>query len=461
MVASLEHPLTDPLFIHLSMSSLLSLPQELRSAIWTMVFVDGPSPNIPVLTINRQIRDETQRFIYHRPLVFPTQLELYEWLDRVGTENLHHVDALSFHVHLDEGPEDDDVHDEVDRTPEEEEEEEVEEDRVDDKIHVKADSESDKSTHTPDRDPSPEPAKTTAKLERAETDPEEDTDISIPSPFRETEYERHLRQIIEALQTMPNLRSLSIYKSPSSSSPYLNLLYATVLSKVGRLCPSIQRFAFHSTGHSLSFLKHMSKLQTIEFSGYSKNSPMETIAVLLRLRHLQDLELIHTPVPLDATTASYDSSTPCLTREVIRSLRGLKTVTIRESLAYDGASPTLFTPEILSPLISVHRLTLHRLGIDLDFEPSSANQAMFMSVLSTSQIKSLSVQWPGLDDKILDHLPLSLINLSLPSLGGIPPESVLLELDSRKKNVPHLREVTIFLEPAQGQPATVVRSLLL
>src|ERR1700709_182023 len=79
------------------MPSLLALPEGIRERIWPMVLLES-HPNTQVLAVSKQMYRETQKYIYQRPLVFPTQQELFQWLERVGSRNLQHVDALSFHL---------------------------------------------------------------------------------------------------------------------------------------------------------------------------------------------------------------------------------------------------------------------------------------------------------------------------------------------------------------------------
>ena len=102
---------------------------------------------------------------------------------------------------------------------------------------------------------------------------------------------------------------------------YLQLL----LSRIPVQWPTLERIRFGSAGQKLSWLKSMPDLRMISSTGFSGSTPMETVTILTRLRHLTDLELewpprVHTAAGELTNTqiAKFGIKNQSFTRETIK-----------------------------------------------------------------------------------------------------------------------------------------------
>jgi len=71
----------------------LDLPSNLRHLILQMVLL-GDQSNSQVLLVCRQIHQEGEPLLYHRPQIFESQTQLFVWLATIGWEHLHQVNTL-------------------------------------------------------------------------------------------------------------------------------------------------------------------------------------------------------------------------------------------------------------------------------------------------------------------------------------------------------------------------------
>ncbi len=78
---------------------LLTIALELREVVYNHVLNDAPSSLTNLLVVNRQLSTEVLPFQFKRHLTFAGQAELFEWLDNVDHEFLHHVVDASFTLH--------------------------------------------------------------------------------------------------------------------------------------------------------------------------------------------------------------------------------------------------------------------------------------------------------------------------------------------------------------------------
>src|SRR5205814_618925 len=155
---------------------------------------------------------------------------------------------------------------------------------------------------------------------------------------------------------------------------------------------------------------------------FSTSTPMETEATFLRLRHLRRIEIILPPntslADKEGESGKSSPSLLSLTRQVIKSLRGLREFTISDTTNRTIHGPAFFTTGFLQALDSAHRISLRTLNIWLDFKPESGDEKALYSLLISSSIKDLNLLWPDLDGQVLEHLPKSIINLRLPLPEG-------------------------------------------
>lgn len=77
----------------------LTIALELREVVYKHVLNDAPSSLTNLLIVNRQLSIEVLPFQFKRHLTFDGQAELFDWLDNVDHEYLHHVRDVNFKLH--------------------------------------------------------------------------------------------------------------------------------------------------------------------------------------------------------------------------------------------------------------------------------------------------------------------------------------------------------------------------
>jgi hypothetical protein len=178
---------------------------------------------------------------------------------------------------------------------------------------------------------------------------------------------------------------------------------------------------------------------------------METLGVLQRLRHLEELEIILPTTPTVFGGLEIEMTLPktlSLTREVIRDLRGLKSFTLRERKDPHSSAPVFCTPRFIQALDSSHRPSLQRLKIELNFTPDVPTQRAVRALCASSNLKHIDIVWPGLRGDLLNSLPKSLVSLRTGPTFGRPPYWVLQVVQWKRMNVPGLKEMCLVGDPA-------------
>lgn len=382
-----------------AMTNLLDLPSGLRERILRIVLL-GEQANSQVLRVCHQIHDEAEPMLYQRPQIFNSQEELFRWLALADWEHLHNVNTLKLQLQ-------------------------------------------DLDTATVSQD---------FMLSSGSTTPDE--------------YEEDLEQLDKALLQLPGVKHLCLYKTPKvNSRERYNYLYGQALRNVARWWPQLKSISFHGCEHPLPFVKATQEIEKLTFTGFSTSTPMETEAVFSRLRHLREIEIIlpQRTFPEDAL----DGTRKCtlslsLTREVVKSLRGLRTFTIRDTLDRPDSGPVFFTSEFLQAMDSSHRVSLRTLRIWLAFCPDDDAKRALYSLLSSSSIKHLTVFWPGFDGQLLVHLPNTLLTLQVPLPEDQPLEHLLGDVLRMKGELPSMRKLVVFhpSKPSRNNSPRQVRSII-
>ena len=275
--------------------------------------------------------------------------------------------------------------------------------------------------------------------------------LSWPSLSLLELYQSEAEKVVELLSRLPNLTELSLLKPDSVRSYLYTDYYLAILRRATAELPYLNAVQFHSDEHSLSFLKTMYNLRKLSFTGYSRNSPMETSGMLSRLRHLEEIEIILPTTPTVFGGLEMELALPktqSLTREVIRDLRGLKSFTLRERKDQYNPSPVFCTARFIQALDSTHRPSLQKLKIDLDFTPDVPTQRAIRALCSSTNLKHVDIRWPGMRGDLLNSLSRSLISLRTAPTFGRPPYWVLQVLQWKRANVPHLKELCLVGDPA-------------
>jgi hypothetical protein len=255
--------------------------------------------------------------------------------------------------------------------------------------------------------------------------------------------ELELENVQAAMRALPNVGSFAMYKRlEDCSNATHHKLYDDILRRISKIYPKLVAIGVHTDDHSLNFLRSFEHLRKLQFTGFAASTPMETLAVLSRLRHLVHIEI----VPALHSSVSPTRGAPCLSREVVRSLRHLKHMTLRESRASDPSAPAFFTMPFLMSLTGMARVPLTRLSVELtDFAPDSRVAQQFGAFLAASHLKRLSVLWgdggAGADAEMLSKLPRSLVHLVFNRIHVNGLEMVAEK--KRAGQLPFLADVTI------------------
>jgi hypothetical protein len=265
----------------------------------------------------------------------------------------------------------------------------------------------------------------------------------------EVQLVEEMNQLSKALESVSNIRTLAVLKDGTDQSPQYCEFYDMALKNICGLFPNLENLTFHGNDTSLDFLKHVPNLKVLRFTGFSKSSPMEMVAIISRLRHLREIEIIPSTAP--SCSANEGRQMPSrgvqtLTREAVRSIRGLQAFSICEFQKNNPGEAVFFNRGFLQAVDSVHRFSLRKLCISLDFTPDPATQSLFYASLVSSHIKHLSIIWFGLNTQVLEFLPSSLVTLCIPPLVLDTPHQTMLELAMRKDHFPALSEVTLLVE---------------
>ncbi|KAF2673455.1 hypothetical protein BT63DRAFT_475973 [Microthyrium microscopicum] len=351
------------------MPALTNLPIAIRDRIWNLVFSESGDANSQVLRVSHQIYNETLPFMYRRPLTFESQDDLYTWIQRAGTSNLHHVDALSFSLVLSE--------------------------------HVGLTN----GNHG---------------------------QSSIVA-------DEECARLRSTLQLMSNVTKLAVYKLPHDNRAEYTALYDTLLRSLNTCFPNLTDLTVHTDNHSLAFLLAQWKP--------SQRFPAFDI--------LQTWDIIPSLRPAATQLLAWGShsrplgTSPCLTREVLRSLRP-EGLSIRESLILNPSAPAFFNSTFLPALNAVRRHTLFRFEVVLEnFAPDPQTTLLFCPFLESSHIRQLVIEWSsavGIDSVVLRCLPRSLRALRLGKVSTPQDAIQLLSiLEGRKLGgqLPNLQEITV------------------
>jgi hypothetical protein len=288
--------------------------------------------------------------------------------------------------------------------------------------------------------------------------------LSWPSLSLLELYQSEAEKVVELLSRLPAITELSLLKPDTVRSYLYTDYYLAILRRVTADLPHLNAIKFHSDEYPLYFVKVLPNLRRLSFTGYSRNSPMETSGMLSRLRHLEELEIILPNTPtvfggLEVETAL--PRTQSLTREVIRDLRGLKSFTLREREDQYNPSPVFCTSRFIQALDSTHRASLQQLKIDLDFVPDVACQRAIRALCASSTLKHVDIVWPRMRGDLLNSLPKSLITLRTSPSFGRPPYWVLQVMQWKRSEFPQLKEVSLVGDARSSALSASVSTVLL
>jgi hypothetical protein len=275
-------------------------------------------------------------------------------------------------------------------------------------------------------------------------------------------YQLEADKILSMLKPMSGVRELSIYHVANVQSYLYENFVTMVLKKIPAQFFNLKSFSYHSDGHPVDFLKSLTSLRELRFTGYSKSTPMETLSVLSRLRHLRSVELIPPVIPEVIGGFGLDSALPTtlsVTRDVIRGLRRLESLTIREASDY-LMSPAYMTATFVKSIDSRHRMSLQRFEISITFTPDTSCQRALQSLLLHSSMRHISLVWPKLNDRMMEALPRTTETLRVSPFSDRAPHWVLKEVQRRRKELPNLHTVYLVCDSESGRLSSHVRVVI-
>jgi len=359
---------------------LLDLPGNLRHLILQMVLL-GEQSNSQVLLVCRQMHQEGEPLLYHRPQIFESQTQLFVWLATIGWEHLHEVNTLRLRL--------EDVN-----TSEAKEYSALTAGSTLRDDYEESWEQLDKSVHQ-----LPE-VKDFCLWKTTSTHNQKSYNIL---------YGQALRNVAK---WWPQLKYIAFQGCEHPIS------FVKAIQEIERL--SFTGFSTSSpmeTEAIFSRLRHLKEINIILPQHASNTNAAEQI----------------------------DRSRSCLslTRQVIKNIRGLKTFSICDTLNRPGDAPAFFTPDFLQALNASHRIFLRTFRVWLDFKPGDSAESAFHSLIASSSLHHLTAIWPGLDHQILRYLPKTLFTLRISLPDNQPLEFGLGMVLKTRETLKFLHEVVI------------------
>lgn len=288
-------------------------------------------------------------------------------------------------------------------------------------------------------------------------------DLSWPNASLTELYQLETDKIISMLKPLSGVKDLSIYHPASVQSYLYENFFTMILKKIGSHFPGLRTFSYHSDGHPVDFLKSFTNLRELRFTGYSKSTPMETLSALSRLRHLTRVELIPPVIPVVNGGTDIDSGLPStlsMTRDVVKGVRRLERLTIREVSDY-LMSPAYLTASFIQSVDSRHRTFLQRFEVAVKFTPDASCQRAIQNLLQSPALRHIGLVWPKLDERITRTLSRSTQTLRVAPFFNRPPHLVLTELRARRSELPHLHTLFFVCDWESSRLSSQVRLAML
>ncbi len=387
-------------------SPFLDLPLEIREQVYGGLFSDSTCKTVQMLRTSQQIYAEAQAFLYKRPLAFASQFDMYDWIKKSTPQNLRYVQCIRIRL-------------------------------VDVIGHEGLD---------------------TSKIQ--------DYRKSCPSPITRS-YEEDLQRFASALKSVPNVRSLTLYKHRAAESDHFREYHRACFNLITRQSSGLRSLSFYVHQVPLDFLPALRSLQSLRFTGFSTSTPKDTLTYLRKLPALEEMELFGPPPGLAFhQRRGYigPKTVQSLSADVVRGLTPLKSFTICEMRdSVSGVDEVFAEPVMLHALAQTHGKSLRKLRISTDFLPSPASRNALMSLLAASAIQTLELGWPGLDGRVVDVLPPSIRCLQITVGGALPPDELVARLVARRAQLASLAEVVIrtdWRDPSGNQLSAKVDAAL-
>lgn len=253
----------------------LTIALELREIVYEHVLRDSPSSLTDLLTVNRQLSTEVLPYHFKRHIEFDGQAELFDWLDNVDHDYLHHVVDISFRLH--------------------------------------------------DIDPRKIVGALGKRLRQANIPSARDSPVMNQpdgNPYHEA-CDMELRKVAEAFKLIPNVKKLTITTTGEGDPEPPQRMLSTFSRMLAHRFPQLQTIIDYEDSLPVDFLANKPSLRKLRFPAISTSTNAEVHQHFSSLR-LTDLEVWR--------LAHHDPSAPKrrILSQVLRSLPPLQSLLLRD-----------------------------------------------------------------------------------------------------------------------------------
>lgn len=206
------------------------------------------------------------------------------------------------------------------------------------------------------------------------------------------------KEISQTLHALRNLRVCRIHFDLSNELKFA-AEHRRFLALLTAACREIRDFAFSIHTVHLIFVVQFQHLRTLQFSGYSRSSPEETLKVLRSLRNLEALVLSTVPNPnRDKVVPPKQTIYFSIDESVIEGMWPLKSLTIKRGITNEP-SPALSVSMIKA--WKRHQDSLRHLYIWTNHSLQAEQIMELLELTSKSHITDLTLWIPG-KSEVLD-----------------------------------------------------------
>lgn len=270
-------------------------------------------------------------------------------------------------------------------------------------------------------------------------------------------YFDEIERVTRSLTSMSNVKQLSIMRPiERQQNPPSRDFFDSLCSWVQKHYTQLHGLTISVEHTSLRFVSHLRLLRTLEFSGFSVTQPEEMVDILSRLPSLDELRIIGPPRGLCRRQRygyQHRFVVQSFTDSVLHGMRPLKKLSICEFCVPTYDDPTFLTNEVLKALYLTHRDSIRQLTVHSETSLDPSVESLLMAFLmSTKTLTTLSIGWPGMNNLILDSLPIGLCHLTV-TVSGLHSQQLfrnrLRSLDSRLR---YLRSIHFTRFDGNGPP---------
>lgn len=308
----------------------LTVALELREIVYRHLLNDAPSSLTSLLTVNRQLSAEILPFQFRRHLTFDGQADLFDWLDHIDHQYLHHVIDVSFKLH------------------------DIDPEKIVGALGKRLRQ---------------------ANITNARKSPLVDLSREISNPYHEA-CDMELRKLAEAFRLTPNMRKFTIATTDEGDpEPPLRML-SLFSQMLGHRFPHLHTMISYEDSLPVEFLANKPQLRRLRFPAISPSTNAEVHQHFSALR-LTDLEVYR--------LAHHDPSAPKrrILAQVLRSLPPLQCLLLRDDP--DEEPDIIYEAFVHSAdSFSKHKSSLRKLTFSSDVGDDEDDDVEWMSVSRTA-----------------------------------------------------------------------------